>query len=289
MKVCYVDESGNTTQDPCLVMVGILVDSLRLHRTQQEFAEVFDIVQGLFQENLRELKGSKMILGRDRWRKVDPDVRKQIAGYFCNWIAQRKHRLILTAVDRAKLKENKAKQEPAEQNDEWLAAGLHVALQIQKANQTSGKHKGHTFLIFDDNKVKADKLSDLLWKPPAWTDDYYGRTGKQAPLDQIIDTTFSIKSYHAGLVQVADLFAFIFRRYAEIEDYGVKEEWTGEKELIDEYVESLAGAASSQACAMADARAKRRRQMVQRCRSALPEGARMMTRTTRGLHTRRFL
>ena len=40
---------------------------------------------------------------------------------------------------------------------------------------------------------------------------------------------------------MADLFAFIFRRYAEIKDYGVKEEWTGEKELIDEYVESLAG------------------------------------------------
>ena len=66
MKVCYVDESGNTAQDPCLVMVGILVDSLRLHRTQKEFAEVFDIVQGLFAENLRELKCSKMILGRDR-------------------------------------------------------------------------------------------------------------------------------------------------------------------------------------------------------------------------------
>ena len=73
-------------------MVGILVDSARLHRTQKEFADVFDIVQGLFKENLRELKGSKMILGRDRWRKVDPDIRKQIAGYFCSWIAQRKHR-----------------------------------------------------------------------------------------------------------------------------------------------------------------------------------------------------
>ena len=241
MKVCYVDESGNTTQDPCLVMVGILVDSLRLHRTQQEFAEVFDIVQGLFQENLSELKGSKMILGRDRWRRVNPDTRKQIAGYFCNWIAQRKHRLIVTAIDRARLKGNKAKQEPAERNDEWLAAGLHVALQIQKANQTSGKHKGHTFLIFDDNKIKADKLSNLLWKPPTWTDDYYDRKRKQAPLDQIIDTTFSIKSHHAGLVQVADLFAFIFRRYAEIEDYGAKEEWTGEKSLIDGYVGSLAG------------------------------------------------
>ncbi len=241
MKVCYVDESGNTKQNPCLVMVGILVDSLRLHRTQQEFSKVFNIVQGLFQENLRELKGSKMILGRNRWRKVAPDTRQKIVDFFCGWIVDRKHRLIVTAVDRAKLKENKAEQEPAEQHDAWLAAGLHVALQIQKANQRSGKHKGRTFLIFDDNKVMADKLAELLWTPPDWTDDYYGRKGKQVRFDQIIDTTFSVKSHHAGLVQVADLFAFIFRRYAEIEDYDAEEEWPGEKALIDKYVGSLAG------------------------------------------------
>lgn len=240
MKICYVDESGNVAQDPCLVMVGILVDSARLYRTQKEFAEVFDIVQGLFKENLRELKGSKMILGRDRWRKVDSEIRKLIAGYFCGWIAQRKHRLIVTAIDRERLQAAEKGGVPDECQDGWLAAGLHVALQIQKANQKTSNNKGHTFLIFDDNKVKADTLSDLLWKPPAWTDDYYDRKKKQDPLDQIIDTTFSIKSHHAGLVQVADLFAFILRRYTEIEDYGAEEEWPGEKALIDDYVDSLA-------------------------------------------------
>src|SRR3990170_485665 len=61
MKVCYVDESGNGEQDRCLVMVGIVVDALRLNRTREEFNEVFDVVQSLFQENLRELKGAKII------------------------------------------------------------------------------------------------------------------------------------------------------------------------------------------------------------------------------------
>ena len=241
MKVCYVDESGDIAQDPCLVMVGILVDSARLHRTQLEFAEVFDIVQGLFAENLRELKGAKMILGRDRWRKVDPNVRKQIAGYFCDWVVQRKHRLVFAAIDQTKLRANQWDEVSANCQDGWMAAGLHVALQIQKANQKTGKNKGRTFLIFDDNKQKADKLSDLLWKPPSWTDSYYDRKKRQDPLDQIIDTTFSIKSHHAGLVQVADLFAFILRRYAEIEDYGEGEGWPGEKNLLNGYVDSLAG------------------------------------------------
>ena len=27
MTVCYVDESGNAAQDPCLVMVGVSVDA----------------------------------------------------------------------------------------------------------------------------------------------------------------------------------------------------------------------------------------------------------------------
>ncbi len=134
MKVCYVDESSNATQDPCLIMVGILVDSSRLHRTQREFAKFFDLVQGLFAETLRELKGSKMLFGRDRWRKVNPDIRKQIISYFCDWIAKRKHRLIVTGIDRAKLKGMEKDGQPAERRDEWLAAALHVALQIQKVN-----------------------------------------------------------------------------------------------------------------------------------------------------------
>ena len=240
MKVCYVDESGNTGQTPCLVMVGILVDSMRLHRTQKEFAGFFDEVQTLFKENLRELKGSKIILGRDRWRKVDADIRKQIARYSRDWIIKRKHHLVITAIDQAKMREIKKDGYPIERSDIWLAAGLHVALQIQKNNQKIVKNKGHTFLIFDDNKGKADKLSDLLWKPPDWTDEYYDRKKGQDQLDQIIDTTFSIKSHHAGLVQVADLFAFIFRRYAEIEDYNTEEEWPGEKAWLDDYVGSLA-------------------------------------------------
>lgn len=97
MKVCYVDESGNSAEDPCLVMVGILVDAMRLHRTREAFGQIFDVVQNLFPENLRELKGSKIVPGRGCWRKVDPGIRKRISEYFCKWISERKHHLIVTA------------------------------------------------------------------------------------------------------------------------------------------------------------------------------------------------
>jgi hypothetical protein len=239
MKVCYVNESGNTKEDPCLVMVGVLVDAYRLNRSREEFADIFDEIQSLFEENLRELKGSKMIFGRDRWRKVDPELRKRIAGYLCNWVVDRKHHIALAAIDRHKLKNDKTADVPKACRDEWLVGGLHIALQLQKANQGKDKNKGHTFLIFDDNKAKADALSDLLWQPPEWTDDFYGKQKKQGRLDQIVDTTFSIKSHHAGLVQVADLFAFIFRRHAEMKDFGQPEEWPGEQALINGYLTTL--------------------------------------------------
>jgi hypothetical protein len=79
-----------------------------------------------------------------------------------------------------------------------------------------------------------------LWQPPEWTDDYYDKQKRQSRLDQIVDTTFSIKSQHAGLVQVADLFAFILRRYAEMTDFGQPEEWVGEQALIKGCAATLA-------------------------------------------------
>src|SRR5579875_3185863 len=176
MKVCYVDESGNSDQDPCLVMVGIVVDAHRLNRTRQEFSEIFEDVQRLFQENLKELKGSKMIFGRDRWRNVDPDTRKRIAGFLCRWVTDRKHNLAMSAIDRHRFKQGDATMFARVSSDPWLAASLHIALQLQKHHQSNRKNKGHTFLFMDENKRKADELAELLFEPPEWTDTYYGRS-----------------------------------------------------------------------------------------------------------------
>ncbi len=234
MKVCYVDESGNNDADPCLVMVGILADVARLNRTVVEFGEIFDEVQKLFQENLRELKGAKMIFGRNRWKKIDAQTRKGLAETICKWVCARKHHLVIAAVDRVAFSNSKGPWLPRQ--DPWLAAALHIALQLQKNNQEHAKNKGRTFVIFDENKIGSDNLSELLWAPPSWTDDYYARSAKRPPLDQLIDSSFTVKSHHAGLVQVADLYAFVFRRWAEFRQFGLPEEWDGEQPFIDDLV-----------------------------------------------------
>lgn len=234
MKVCYVDESGNS-HDPCIVMVGILVDASRLNRTQVEFGDIFTTIQDFFQQNLREVKGAKLVGGKGGWKKVAPSVRKEIVHLVCDWISRRKHHLVLTAVDRDLFESSESRLQRS-CNDPWLACGLHVALQIQKKYIRTKRNKGKTFLIFDDNKWKADQLSDILIEPPQWTDQYYSTKRVRERLDQIIDTSLAINSRHAGLVQVADIFAYIFRRYAELFGYDRSESWRGEKNLIESSV-----------------------------------------------------
>lgn len=240
MKVCYIDESGVGEDEPVFVMVGIVADSQRLNRTREEFSAIFSRIQRFFPEALRELKSTKIFYGRDRWRDVHPNTRKAVFDFFCRWICERKHRLALAAVDRAVHQRLIANGVPGVVADIWLAAALHIGLQVQKAHQPLTNNKGHTFLIFDENKTKSDRLPELLYDPPEWTDSYYDREKKQARLDQVIDSAFFVKSHHAGLCQVADLFSFVFRRYSEMIDFGKAEVFDGEREVISHYVRILA-------------------------------------------------
>jgi hypothetical protein len=165
-------------------------------------------------------------------------VRKSIAEQLCGWLTERKHHIVLAGIDKAKLNRRIADPGPSFSKDPWLGSAVHIALQVQKVNQGKSHNKGLTFLVFDENKAKADALAELLWDSPEWTDDYYNKK-KQERLDQVIDSAFTVKSHHAGLVQVADPYALIFRRYSEFRDFGATEEWPGEGKLIDGYVEAL--------------------------------------------------
>lgn len=232
MKVCYVDESGDASSDSYFVMVGILTDAVRLNKTSREFAQKFREIASLFPEDLKELKSSRILYGKGGWRQVDAEERKHIFLDFCSWIVERKHDLLVSAIDQKNFRAADSKSLPDCCKDMWLAAALNIALQVQIKNQSLSGNKGHTFLFYDDNKLKVGTLCELLWSPPSWCDAYYGRGRKQAALDQIIDTAFAIKSHHSGVVQVADIFAFIFRRFFEIGEGEKSQQWDGELDLI---------------------------------------------------------
>ena len=121
-----------------------------------------------------------------------------------------------------------------------MSAALHIALQVQRHYRKEKSNKGKTFLVFDEHKRLAGPLAEMLFDPPSWTDEYYQRDKKREPLDQIVDSAFYAQSHHVGLVQVADLFAFIFRRYSELRDYALQEAFAGETERITRWVELIA-------------------------------------------------
>ncbi len=90
MKVCYIDESGAEGQSQCVVMVGVLVDALRLNRTRLEFAGIFEEAQQALGGPISELKGTKILYGRDRWKalKDAPQKRQEFIRRLCRWATQ---------------------------------------------------------------------------------------------------------------------------------------------------------------------------------------------------------
>jgi hypothetical protein len=241
MKVCYVDESGNTTQDQMFVMVGIIADATKLHKTSREFAEFFEKVRSVFPEDLKELKGSRILYGRGAWRQVDPAKRKKIFVDLSKWLDNRGHSVLISAIDTKKVTANSTTTPKEITDNLWAAAGLNIALQIQGKHQGEEKNKGNTFLFIDDNAQKLPALCKLLWTPPTeWIDGYYPKKPKAEHLNQIIDTAFAVRSHHCNLVQVADLLAFIVRRHFELLNKVNKPEWNEEPEFVKECLKAIA-------------------------------------------------
>jgi hypothetical protein len=226
LKLCYVDETGTDGESPFLVMVGVVVDAQRLTRTQAEFGKLFGDVSSHPTKALTELKAADLYRGNGSWRGVDGATRTQIIGEVCSWVGQRKHKLVLAAIDRQRFKSSPLSETCS---DDWIASALHIALQVQKAHQSASGNKGKTMLVFDVNKHREDPLAELLYSPPAWSDDYYGRSPRGPQLDQVIDSAFFARSHHVGLVQIADVYGYLFRRYAELCD-GARAQWH-EREL----------------------------------------------------------
>ena len=234
MKICYVDETGTDGQSPLIVMVGVIADSQRLQRTRTEFGSAMARLDQGPRHAIRELKSSELYKGRGPWRDVAGDDRHALIGDLCGWLCDRKHHLALAALDL-----QAAKQSPLHGLDPWMSAALHIALQVQRRYQREKGNKGCTFLVFDEHKRQEDNLAELLFDPPSWTDEYYQRGNRAEALDQIIDSAFYARSHQVGLVQIADLFAFIFRRYSELHDYDADEAFAGETDRITEWVKLL--------------------------------------------------
>lgn len=250
MFLCYADESGYAgskfdKSQPVLTMVGMFPNAYNYHRSDSEFKEVFSIIKE--QIPIAELKGQQIYRGRGKWETIPPDTRDKVIEFYVNWITKRKHHLIILSVDNEMFFHLKKSGEHDQYfkalTCPYLLAGLHMALVVQKCNRNKAKNKGKTLMIFDEQDQYSDRLTDLIFCPPDFIDDFvrYDAKKEEHRLNQIIDTCFFVKSHHSSMAQVVDIVAYLHRLHLELTAYGFSEKYKGEKDKINKWIGKISG------------------------------------------------
>ena len=216
MKFCYLDESG-TGGEPIAVMVGVITDAHRMHVTKEAWLDLLKKLSGIIDCEINEFHAHRFYSGAGIWRPLDGQTRSRIMTAIIDWMAERKHKVVYSAIDISKFKAKRKTNKGLKKLPLWCALALHVALSVQRLHQKESKTKGHTVLIFDEAVKEKEKFTSLLLTPPKWTEGYYQRGKKQPVLDQLIDVPHFVNSKHVALVQVADLYAYLLRRHFELE------------------------------------------------------------------------
>jgi len=241
MKFCYVDESGRGSA-PVIVLAGVVVDAQRMHVTKDDWDELIRDLNEISGGKVAELKAGHLYRGNDYWREWDAGERTALIEDIIRWMKARHHAVTFGAVVKQKLTEFRKNWEfdPAlETASEWTVAALHLVLTIQKRYQREERNKGKTVFVFDHAR-EADELLNILGSPPSWTDGFYERGKKQRSLDQVIDVPYFADSKRVGLLQVADLFAYLLRLYAELADDMTPEKFDGETKRLEQWIGDLA-------------------------------------------------
>ena len=246
MKFCYLDESG--TGSEIAVGVGVVIDAARMNRANRDWDELLEDARTNLSRELVELKGRSLYRGNDQWRQVDSGERTAFIESVIEWLVRKKHVVTFGAVRESRLGDARLRFDVGGFQDatRWSIAAMHVILGVQKQYQRQKNNTGNTVFVFDEGP-KADELTQLVLDPPPATGAFYSRKKNQDPLDQVIDVPYFADSKHVGLIQVADLFAFLIRLYAELKEDVTEEKFGGEAERLGGWIEKM------RPCLMGDA------------------------------------
>lgn len=239
MKFCYVDESG-TGDEPFGVMAGIIVDAQRMHITKADWEALLTTLSDICRREIREFHTRDFYRGNTPWRDLDGESRSNIITSIFEWLKERKHGITFSGVDKEFFNREK-ETDPGLAHFEsvWCFMGLHLVLTIQKYFQVQKKHKGNTVFIFDEEVRERTNFARLIKNPPPFVDQYYSRGTDQEQLDQIIDVPYYADSKEANLLQIADLVAYLLRRYIEIKENRVPPSYQDEEKKIDAWVNDI--------------------------------------------------
>ena len=218
-----------------------------MHRTKSDWNDLIYAVNEFVRHSgnstgnmIPEIKGRELYRGNSFWRSFDGGQRTKLIELIIRWMGVRKHKITFGAVSRTRLAEKKASfdLEGFQNSSEWCIAAMHLILGIQKSHQSAKKNKGNTLFVFD-NAQEKDELLEIVIKPPSILGGFYSLEKGSNQLNQVIDVPYFADSKHVGLIQVADLFAFVLRLYADLTDGKDEEKFKGELERIREWLHLL--------------------------------------------------
>jgi hypothetical protein len=222
-------------------MAGVIVDSQRMHVTKSEWADLLSELTTLTKRDIKEFHTREFYPGNGVWHDLPGPRRADVMEAIADWIAVRKHSIAVVACDVAAHGASKAAAAlQPEVHSLWRFLATHLILSLQKEHQSHEKTKGHTLLVFDQEKAEEAAFSDLVATPPAWTDSYYKRPKNAPPLPHIVDVPYFADSRHVALIQTADYAAFVFRKYLELTTRRVAEKYAGEAATIERWATKLA-------------------------------------------------
>jgi hypothetical protein len=162
MKFCYIDESG-TGDEPIAVMVGILTDHHRMNPTKSDWRALLNTLTEAVGKPVTEIHTKDLYAGNSPFRQLTPVQRSNLIGQIFQWLRDRKHSIVYTAVNKSYYAEHKDQEVfHSDLGTLWRHMAFHVTLALQKHGQTFEKNKGNTVLIFD-NKVTDQRSFTKLF------------------------------------------------------------------------------------------------------------------------------
>ena len=235
VQMCYVDESG-MGDDPIATMVGMVLDSSRMHVTKDEWTTFLVDLSELAGRELQELHTSDFYAGNGRFRDIDGPRRADIISAIFRWLRERKHSVVYASVVKAVHADASL---PQGLETVWRMMGWHVVLAMQQRGMRDSVPKGHTNFTFDDHRERPG-FQQLIFEPPDWTDEYYKRDAKRPRLDQVVDVPSFHDSKLVPMLQVADFATFFLRRYAEISEGLSEPRYEEEEEFVQNWIGEFA-------------------------------------------------
>jgi len=195
-------------------------------------------------KEITEIHTHEFYRGNGVWRGIDGPQRSAIIDVIFEWLLERKHHVIFTAIDVNKFfEEHKENQFSQDIESLWQFLSFHITLSLQRCMQGAKRGgtkrkketKNNSVLVFDHQHREQNNFTELLLNPPDWSRTYYDKVKHQYDLAKIIDVPHFVDSKQVGMIQLADFISFFLRKYLEIENGFEEESYDGELDKLREW------------------------------------------------------